>query len=602
MRSLFSLGLGKETSNPVASGSGRPEILRRRTLDVGSRVFIVAGVLALPFALYTLIGGALVPFVAAVIALVAGMMSMALHQRGQYERSAAAQVYGMGSIGAVMALAHPLFVDFGLATALMAPIYAALMSRGALRKRSWVLVAVALIASGVTALKFVVLPAALAPGFGGIGAFVVSVLLVGFAAARLGAGFEVHDASKIKTYRHLIEHVQDAVMRFGDDGEVLFSSHSAERLFGCRRYELSRGGLGERIHVLDRPTYLTAFADANQDGKARTIEVRMRRDDPEGTARAPQFIWVEVAFSPVVENDMAGSRHEVVALYRDITSRKDGEDAMKAARQAAEDASNAKSRFLATIGHELRTPLNAIVGFSEMMSTGIGGELSPTHKEYAGLIHQSGHHLLDVVKMLLDMSKIEAGKFELQTEAFAPSALVEPSLQIVGPMASTRNISIRTDIPSVLPMLTADERACRQVVINLLSNAIKFSHDYGVVTLSMKRQGQNLNISVRDNGIGMGPESIRRLGEPFFQVHDGLARQYEGTGLGLSIVKGLVDLHEGSMHAVSEIGVGTTMTVLLPVNGPAIKLPETASVTPIRREPSVQQTPAWQDARKRRAL
>jgi len=107
---------------------------------------------------------------------------------------------------------------------------------------------------------------------------------------------------------------------------------------------------------------------------------------------------------------------------------------------------------------------------------------------------------------------------------------------------------------------------------------------------------------VRDNGIGMGPESILRLGEPFFQVHDGLARQYEGTGLGLSIVKGLVDLHEGSMHAVSEIGVGTTMTVLLPVNGPAIKLPETASVTPIRREPSVQQTPAWQDARKRRAL
>lgn len=526
-------------------------------------------------------------------------MSLAFHQRQQFERAIAVQIFGMAIAGTIVTIVHSRFVDFGLATALMAPVYAALMTKGALRLRSWLFVAVAALASAIVAVNGIVWPVFLSPSFAGVTAFSITALLVGYTATRLGAAFEVHDASKINTYRHLIEHVQDAVMRFSEDGEVLFTSHSAERLFGCRRYELSRGGLGERIHVLDRPIYLTAFADANHDGKCRTIEVRMRKDDPEGEARAPQFIWVEVAFSPVIENDVAGSRHEVVALYRDITGRKDDEEAMKAARQAAEDASDAKSRFLATIGHELRTPLNAIVGFSEMMTTGIGGELSTTHKEYAGLIHQSGHHLLDVVKMLLDMSKIEAGKFELQTEAFAPDLLVEPSLQIVGAMAKARNITIRTELAPRLPALTADERACRQMMINLLSNAIKFSHDYGVVTLSMKRQGQNLLISVRDNGIGMGPESIRRLGEPFFQAEDGLARQYEGTGLGLSIVKGLVDLHDGKMHAVSDLGVGTTMTVLLPVNGPATKLTETASVTPIRRETSVQQTSAWQDARRR---
>jgi len=601
MRSLLSLGIGKEIARPVALSGGRPEILRRRIAGTAARVITAAGALALPFSLYMLVGrGVLVPFIVAMAGLLTGIMSLALHQREQYDRAVATQIYGMAAIGLLAAITRAPFLDFGIATALMAPIYAAMLAHGGLRKWSWAFVAVTAAASAIVAMQFVTLPAFMDSGYAGIGAFIVSGVLVGYAATRLGAAFEVQDTSKLNTYRHLVEHVQDAVMRFGEDGEVLFTSQSAERLFGCRRYELSRGGLGERIHVLDRPVYLTAFADANRDGKARTIEVRMRKDDLEGSTRAPQFIWVEVAFSPVIENS-EGLRHEVVALYRDITGRKDDEDVMKAARQAAEDASNAKSRFLATIGHELRTPLNAIVGFSEMMSTGIGGELSPTHKEYAELIHQSGHHLLDVVKMLLDMSKIEAGKFELQTDAFAPDDLVAPSLQMVGSLTKARNITIRTEIAPKMPLLTADERACRQIVINLLSNAIKFSHDYGVVTLSMKRQGENINISVRDNGIGMAPESIRRLGEPFFQVQDGLARQYEGTGLGLSIVKGLVDLHEGRMHAVSELGVGTTMTVLLPVNGPAIKLPETASVTPIRRDTSAQQTSVWQDERKRRA-
>ena len=136
-----------------------------------------------------------------------------------------------------------------------------------------------------------------------------------------------------------------------------------------------------------------------------------------------------------------GQRHEVVALFRDITERKDHEAAITEARQAAEDASNAKSRFLATIGHELRTPLNAVVGFSEMMTSGIGGELSPTHKEYAGLIHQSGKHLIEVVRMLLDMSKIEAGKFELQTEPFLPDTLIEACFNMVEGLARERKIS-----------------------------------------------------------------------------------------------------------------------------------------------------------------
>ena len=151
--------------------------------------------------------------------------------------------------------------------------------------------------------------------------------------------------------------------------------------------------------------------------------------------------------------------------------------------------------------------------------------------------------------------------------------------------------------------MTADERACRQVLINLLSNAIKFSHEHSVVTVSMKRQGRFLNLSVTDLGIGMGAEAVKRVGEPFFQANDGLNRRYEGTGLGLSIVKGLVDLHDGQLHVTSSPGQGTTVTVLLPINGPAIKVEETASITPLHRDPAPQQQmPEWQEDGKRRAL
>ena len=236
-----------------------------------------------------------------------------------------------------------------------------------------------------------------------------------------------------------------------------------------------------------------------------------------------------------------------------------------------------------------------------MMTSGVVGELSPAHREYADIIHRSGHHLLGVVKMLLDMSRLEAGKFELQTESFEPQSLVAPCFQIVEPMARERQVQLVTDMPRLLPQLIADERALRQIIINLLSNAIKFSHEKGVVTLSMKRQGSQLNISVADRGIGMDREAVGRIGEPFFQAQDGLARRYEGTDLGLSIVKGLVELHDGALKAVSSPGEGTTMTVLLPLNGPATKTAETHDVTPLVREPQVTQSFPWQDE-KRRAL
>ena len=601
MRSLFSFGASKEMSLAIVGTGHRPEMLRRKTLGTNSRLIVLVSALAMPLAVYGLVTGALLPFFIAAIALGTGMTTLALHQHREFEQAAAGQVYAMLGLGLLLTLADQRLGDAGMAIALMAPVLASLLGRPSLRRQSWAMLGAVLAVAALAAL-FSLPPIPVsetALTITSIIATIASIGLVMHTANRINAAYEVYDKAQVTAYRHLIEHVQDAVIRFSSDGQILLASKSSETLFGCKRYELSGSGLGERLHVLDRPTYLTAFADANQGGKSRSIEVRMRQDDPKASTAVPHFIWVEISLSPVIDEATNGQRHELVALFRDITDRKDNETAMAEARRLAEEASEAKSRFLATIGHELRTPLNAVVGFSEMMTSGIGGDLSNTHREYAGLIHQSGKHLLEVVRMLLDMSKIEAGKFELQTEPFLVEGIVAPCFAMVEAMAKQRDIRLVADISSDLPLLVADERSCRQILLNLLSNAVKFSHPGGTVSVVLKRQGQNVNLSVRDTGVGMAPESLKRIGEPFFQAQDGLARRYEGTGLGLSITKGLVDLHQGTLRAMSEIGAGTTITVLLPINGPAIKSDDTATVTPFRKEPSAAPNLSWHDEKRK---
>lgn len=603
MRGLRSWLEGKWRQRLSSNPGGRPEAIRRKAIVTNASIVLAVSLVGLPGGLYLLVQGTALPFIMAMIGTAAGMMAVTLCQRGQFERAAATQVYATLMTGFLLTVADPGIVDFGLAVALLAPVHASLLTRTPVKKRSWAILVV-VVAAGVASNQGLLMwPEAFRAEFALMGAlsFAITAGLIAFSANRLNSVFEVSEKAQINAYKHLIEHVQDAVMRFGSDGSVLFVSRSAEKLFGCRRFELTGSGLVDRIHVMDRPAYMTAFAAANGDGQTRRVEIRMRFDDPE-TGAAPKFIWVEASLSPVVDSEAAEPGHEVVVLLRDVTERHDREIELHRARKAAEEASIAKSRFLATIGHELRTPLNAIVGFSEMMTSGVVGDLTPQHKEYATLIHQSGHHLIDVVKMLLDMSRLEAGKFELQTEPFMPDTLVDPCFKMVDAMAREKSIRLMSDMPRTLPMLVADERVCRQILINLLSNAIKFSHEHSVITLEMRRQGRFVAMIVTDSGIGMPEDAVKRLGEPFFQAQDGLARRYEGTGLGLSIVKGLVELHEGEMHASSSPGEGTVMTVLLPINGPETKVGETAKVTPLHREPAQQQMPTWSADERRRAL
>ena len=236
------------------------------------------------------------------------------------------------------------------------------------------------------------------------------------------------------------------------------------------------------------------------------------------------------------------------------------------ARRRAEGANLAKSRFLATMSHELRTPLNAILGFSEVMQTEIMGPLNnPTYKDYAGNIHDSGSHLLKLINEILDLSRIEAGRYDLHEEAVRIVDVVEDCHRLLKLRADTKNLSVIERYEDGLHQIWADERAMRQICLNLLSNALKFTPRGGQIILSVGNTpdgGQFIN--VRDNGPGIPKEEIPKILQPFGQ--GSLAQQTAegGTGLGLPIVQSLVDLHGGSLEIRSELRKGTEAIVRLP--------------------------------------
>ena len=228
-------------------------------------------------------------------------------------------------------------------------------------------------------------------------------------------------------YRLLARNMTDVITRHGRNGAVLFASPAAESLFGARVSELLGHGLFDRVHVADRPAYLTALADVAAHGDARSVEFRVRceRAGPAPHA-ASRFIWIEMRCRQL---DRAGADHakdrEVVAVMRDISERKEQEQALEETRAETDRANAAKSRFLATMSHELRTPLNAIIGFSEMLLNERQMMLDAARRaDYAQLINNSGHHLLAVVNGILDMSKIESGNFEITPEPFRPAQVI----------------------------------------------------------------------------------------------------------------------------------------------------------------------------------
>ncbi len=372
-------------------------------------------------------------------------------------------------------------------------------------------------------------------------------------------------------YRLLARNITDVITRHGRNGAVLFVSPAAETLFGVATGELAGHGLFERVHVGDRPAYLTALADAAALGEVRSVEFRIRRG-ADGEAQAGRFVWVEMRCRPfdrVAETASAGER-EVVAVLRDVSDRKTQERAIEIARAESERANAAKSRFLATMSHELRTPLNAIIGFSEMMFDESLVLDDARKVEYAKVINESGRHLLSVVNGILDMSKMETGNFEIAPEPFVPTQAIAGCCDLLALKARDAGVELKTRIAE-LPEIVVDRRALNQILINLISNAIKFTPRGGKVTVSAACEGSTFTVSVEDTGVGIGEDDLPRLGEAFFQARASYDRKHDGSGLGLSIVKGLVQLHGGDIDIRSRLNEGTRITVQLPVDYEGIK-------------------------------
>jgi PAS domain S-box-containing protein len=271
-----------------------------------------------------------------------------------------------------------------------------------------------------------------------------------------------------------------------------------------------------------------------------------------------------ISGSPVFDAD--GEFKGYRGIGTDISERKATEEAMLVAMREAEIANRTKSEFLANMSHELRTPLNAIIGFSDIIKDERLGPIGSTkYRDYADDINESGQHLLALINTILDLSKIESGSDELREESIDISAIAHSISRLLMGLAQKNNIKLELDVPGDLPLLHADERKVKQILLNLLSNAIKFTPSGGTVTLKIwSRAKSGYIFQVIDTGIGIAFENIPRALAPFQQIDSGLNRQHEGTGLGLPLAKSLVELHGGYLDLQSEVGVGTTVTVRFP--------------------------------------
>jgi two-component system cell cycle sensor histidine kinase PleC len=272
----------------------------------------------------------------------------------------------------------------------------------------------------------------------------------------------------------------------------------------------------------------------------------------------------------LVENDLRlratvnDLRRSQSALERQALELADLAEKYSQEKVRAEEANQTKSKFLANMSHELRTPLNAIIGFSEIMESGMFGALgSEKYQEYCHDILTSGHYLLEVINDILDMSKIEAGRMKLDMEPLDLSRTLAESLRVVSGRAQDKHLVLDTDIEKTIAVV-ADRRATKQILVNLLSNAVKFTPEGGKIVVRSQLLPDRIVLLIADTGIGIAPQSLRRLGRPFEQVESQLTKTYHGSGLGLAIARSLTQLHGGSMKLRSRLGNGTVVRVSLP--------------------------------------
>jgi cell cycle sensor histidine kinase DivJ len=418
-----------------------------------------------------------------------------------------------------------------------------------------------------------------------IGSALVYAAAVALGAQRIARVDTMLRTAEETRARLLTGNMSDVITHHGADGRVLSASANAQEVLGIGAGDLVGLGLVDRIVMSDRAAFRDAIADTAANGVERNAEFRIHRPQLGGDGCFP---WIAMHCKPLPEN--AGGA--VIAVLRDVSGKKAQQQELVDARAEAQRSNAGKSRFLAVVSHELRTPLNAIIGFSEMLTDADEMRIdNARRKEYARLINEAGGHLLAVVDGILDVSRLEAGDFQIVPEAFEPAPVIAGCCDLLSLKAKSAGVALHSHLPLQLPQIVADPRALKQIVINLVANALKFTNRGGAVTIDAGVEGQSLVVSVADTGIGIAPEHFGRLGDPFFQVRGSYARGHDGSGLGLSIVKGLARLHGGEVEVRSRVGEGTRVIVRLPLDCEHPNAP--APVRKIDRDAHEPATPSY---------
>jgi PAS domain S-box-containing protein len=389
-------------------------------------------------------------------------------------------------------------------------------------------------------------------------------------------------------YRELVMLANSIILRWCHDGRITFLNEFGQRFFGytaaeiCGRHVVgtivpASGSSGRNL-----PSLMDEIC-ANPVAFEQVVNENIRRNG--------EHVWI--AWTNRVVRKEGSQAVEILSIGVDVTARRRIEEELRAtqasleervflrttelavAKERAESADRLKSAFLATMSHELRTPLNSIIGFTGIILRGLAGPLNVEQTKQLGMVQGSARHLLSLINDVLDISKIEAGQLEIHAESFDLRASLEKVAALIKPLADKKGLSLRVTVPPDLKPVVSDHLRVEQVLLNLLNNAVKFT-ERGEVTLAAQEVGDYrfpnrptpqpvVRLCVADTGIGIKPEDMEKIFQPFRQIDSGLTRRHEGTGLGLAICRRLADHLGGEVSAQSTWGAGSVFTFVLPL-------------------------------------
>jgi PAS domain S-box-containing protein len=413
---------------------------------------------------------------------------------------------------------------------------------------------------------------------------ICALFLAGVLADRKRAE-EASRKSELK-YRELVENANSIILYWACDGRIIFLNEFGQKFFGYSAVEIiGRHVIGSIVPETDstdrnlRP--LMEQITANPKAFEQNVNENIRRNG--------ERVWI--AWTNRAVQDEQGRIIEVLSIGHDITEHKQADEEIRRlnedlrhyteqleqrvaertaelvlAKDRAESADRLKSTFLATMSHELRTPLNSIIGFTGILLQNLAGPLNMEQHKQLEMVRNSARHLLALINDVLDISKIEAGQLEVKSELFNLRAAILKVAGIVKPLAEKKTLALCVEIAPEIGSLANDPRRTEQVLLNLLNNAIKFT-ERGAITLTADIVSDTIRIAVADTGIGIKPDDLNKLFQPFRQIDSGLMRHHEGTGLGLFICRRLADLLGGEIFVASDWGKGSVFTFTLPMKG-----------------------------------